>query len=315
MTDPVDAVPVKRKRGRPPGSTKPKDAAKQRYATPERLAAGLSIAPLDNVDAEVIAAVQEGRPVDPAVAFPDPPPSIAQMQRRGAVDPLAESEPALLSEVQPGAQVLSRNRNRAFPVAEPQASPPPLPESNDSPGDRLRKVGSHATAYLQEFRLKLLHRMLMRNLPLDMIAAKLELSVGSVNQLRSELTRRLVYEAQTLNRYEIAGRTMAFYDEIQGSALRMADDNTAKPYVKLQALQTALGAQADRQRFLSASGFWAAAPYVPMDATEDASSRAATKLHTLIEAIIDDKGEMQIDELATDEHEAQSLLDDSMKLL
>lgn len=282
-------------------------------STPERRMMASFAAPIDEADAEVKRAIEENRSVDLLKAFPEPPPSISEQVQDGAVRPPEEVVEESLQEVQDMAdQIISRRKSNIPPLPE---APPPMPDPNASPSQRLNGVATNASPYYAEYRLRLVHRMLMRNLPLDMISAQLQVDLPTLHKMRRELYTRLAYEAQTINRYEIAGKTMAFYDEVQGVALRMADEANAKPYVKLQALQTALSAQADRQRFLTASGFWSSAPYVPMDATEDESSRAAGRLHSLIEAIIDDKGEMQIDQEATEENAKQSQMDGNLKLL
>lgn len=244
-------------------------------------------------------------PTPAATPEPTPPPQ---------PEPLPEGIPED-DVVQPVARGEVLRRRSGVRLGTPQAPPPPLPDLNSTPAQRIAGVGQHSNSYLTEFRLRMLHRLLMRNLPLDMIAAQLGCSVVTVRELRNELQRRLAYEAQHVNRYEIAGKTMAFYDEIQGMALRMADDGQARPHTRLTALQTALAAQADRQRFLTASGFWAAAPFQPQDAIEDESSRAANKIQALIEAVIDDRGETVIDDEATDENARQAGMDDKVKLL
>lgn len=292
---------------------RPKRQYKPRM-TEERRIAALNTPAVDDADAEIVSALREGRGVQPDVAFPEPPPSIEEQIADGGIRPPEDVADEMLSEVQPVAEEILTRRRTRMSVAPSEPPPPALPDANQGPAERLSGVAQNASTYLTEFRLKLLHRMLMRNLPMDMIAAQLQLSVPAVNQLRVELQRRLAYEAQTINRYEIAGKTMAFYDEIQGLALRMADEANSKPYVKLQALQTALGAQSDRQRFLTASGFWSNAPYIPMDAKEDESSRAASKLQALIDAVIDDK-EVTIDAAATDDTTRQSGMDGTVKLL
>lgn len=292
-------------------ATPSKPTLRKPRATPERQQMARNAAPIDDADAEVKLSIEQGRKVDLLSAFPEPPPPIETQIEEGAVRPSLQEE-SLEEVYEQTEEIISRRKSNIPPMQEP---PPPMPDPNMSPAQRLTGVATNASPYYAEYRLRLVHRMLMRNLPLDMISAQLQVDLPTLNKMRKELYSRLSYEAQTINRYEIAGKTMAFYDEVQGVALRMADEANAKPYVKLQALQTALSAQADRQRFLTASGFWSAAPYVPMDATEDESSRAAGRLHTLIEAIIDDKGEMQIDQAATDENIKQTEMDGNVKLL
>jgi hypothetical protein len=172
-----------------------------------------------------------------------------------------------------------------------QRVPPPVPE-DASPSERIYLVDEHSPTYSKEYKLRLLHRLLMRNLPLDVIASQMQVPVSTVKNLRAELHKRLIYETQHINRYQIAGKTMAFYDELTGMALRAADKNARgdKPFVHLQALSIALSAMADRQRFLQASGFWAATPFVTRDDDDTTGSGSTSRLHKLIEMVVDENG-------------------------
>lgn len=262
------------------------------------------IPPQDEVDQEILNALGEGRPVRMEDAFPDHPGPAPEDE----IDELGIARP---KAVQP-TEIVQRPR-RAIRMGGD--APPPTPDEGAGPAARLRAAESHAPAYAREFQLRILHRLLMRNLPLDIIASQLQVSVPQVILLRKELQKRLIHEAQTINRYEIAGKTLAFYDEVQGMAMRMADDKDLKPYTKLQAMQTALSAMNDRQRFLTASGFWGSAPFTPKDIVEDESSRAVGKLHQLIEMVMDDDGSHQIDKEAFEETERQLKRDDDMDLI
>jgi hypothetical protein len=277
------------------------------------------VAPLDEADAEVLDAVREQRRVDLERAFPEPPPPARErVDEDGFPIPETEEEAEanrMPPPVQPVANSEVLRRRNPVRMGTPEPPPPPAPAAEDGPAQRLANVGRHSPAYQKEFQYRLVHRMLLRNLPLDTIAAQLGISTQSVLRIRHDLNRRLSHEAQTINRYEIAGKTLAFYDEIQGMALRVADEPQARAYTRLQALQTALAAQADRQRFLTASGFWGAAPFQPKDAMEDDSSRAANKIQTLIEMVIDNKGDTVIDEQTMDEVDRQTQDDGKVDLL
>lgn len=292
---------------------------KRHTSTPGGMMRAAVVPPMDQADQEVLDSLRENRPLDLDKAFPEPPPAVDAEVIESIIEfddigrPIQREEPVQpVASPQSGGEVMRRpSRVR---LGQPD-TPPPLPDVNDAPARRIATVGQHSNSYLTEFRLKVLHRLLMRNLPLDVIAGQLQCSTDTVRQLRNELQKRLIHEAQTINRYEIAGKTLAFYDEIQGMALRMADTPEAKPYTKLQALQTALSAQADRQRFLTASGFWGSAPFTPKDIVEDDSSRAAGKIHQLIEMVMDDSGTMVVDEETMAETARQAEQDDKMDLI
>lgn len=127
-------------------------------------------------------------------------------------------------------------------------------QARDNPRARLDEVAlSGSAAYAKEFRLNMLHRMLMRNVPLDQIARQLQVSISTVEKDRAELKRRLREAAKELDINEMVGNQSAFYDEIQALSLRVASGD-APTAMKLAAMRTSLAANADRARFLNASG-------------------------------------------------------------
>lgn len=127
-------------------------------------------------------------------------------------------------------------------------------DARDNPRSRLNEVAmAGSSAYAKEFRLKMLHRMLMRNVPLDQIAQQLQVSISTVEKDRAELKRRLREEAKHINIEELVGNQGAFYDEIQALSLRIASSDTPTA-MKLAAMRTSLAANADRTRFLNTAG-------------------------------------------------------------
>ena len=114
-------------------------------------------------------------------------------------------------------------------IASAPAVPSPNPDSKAfTPANRLRQVGERATGYEREYRLGLLHRLLMRKLPLDSIAQELQVSVHTVMRDRKELHRRLRTQASQLDANGLIGETLGFYSEIQGMALRMASSSKSQ---------------------------------------------------------------------------------------
>lgn len=144
--------------------------------------------------------------------------------------------------------------------------PSPAEIDRENPRGRLNQVAmAGSSSYAKEFRLQLLHRLLMRNIPLDQIATQLQVSISTVEKDRAELKKRLREAATQLNIDEMVGGQMAVYDEIAGMAMRVAsggatrDENgnhvAAVPTaMKLAAMRTALAANADRTRFLASAG-------------------------------------------------------------
>lgn len=132
------------------------------------------------------------------------------------------------------------------------------PSAEDSPeftpSSRLDEVGKRASKYEREYRLRLLHRLLMRNVPLDEIAKELKVSVSTVIRDREVLYQRLKEEAQRLDINHVVGDTMGFYAEIGAMSLRIASMAKQPTPAKLAALRTALAAKNDMARFLQASG-------------------------------------------------------------
>ena len=132
------------------------------------------------------------------------------------------------------------------------------PSAEDSPeftpSSRLDEVAKRSSKYEREYRLKLLHRLLMRNVPLDEIAKELKVSVSTVIRDRGELYDRLKNEAQRLEINHVVGDTMGFYAEIAAMSLRIASTAKQPTPAKLAALRTALAAKNDMARFLQASG-------------------------------------------------------------
>lgn len=153
-------------------------------------------------------------------------------------------------------------RERAALPPPTYGVPPPTSEPEDNrenPRMRLNQVAmAGSAAYAKEYRLTLLHRLLMRNVPLDQIAQQLQVSISTVEKDRVELKKRLREAAKEMDINEMIGGQNAFYDEISGMALRVASAGAGEGAVpvpmKLAAMRTALAANADRTRMLNTSG-------------------------------------------------------------
>lgn len=130
-----------------------------------------------------------------------------------------------------------------------------------NPRQRMNQVAmAGSSSYSREYRLTLLHRLLIRRIPLDQIAAQLKVSVSTIEKDRVLLKERLREQARGLDINEIIGSQTDKYDEIAGMALRIASD-TGTPEragqptaMRLAAMRTTLAAEADRTRFLNSAG-------------------------------------------------------------
>jgi hypothetical protein len=133
-----------------------------------------------------------------------------------------------------------------------------FPDPSAAPAERLAAIGhaDNAVGYVKEYKLKLLHRLLMRNLPIDLISAQLDMHPRNVLKLRVELNRRLKAEAQNVDTYTFFGKTLGFYDEVRATALRIATDTKIASGSRVAALGTAVAADSAKLRFLEMAGFF-----------------------------------------------------------
>lgn len=125
-----------------------------------------------------------------------------------------------------------------------------------TPAARLAEVRSRSSAYEREYRLELLQRLLMRNLPLDEIARALQVSVSTVMRDRLELKDRMRQAAKELDIDAMIGGSTALYGEVRGMAMRAASNAQTPMPMKLAAMRTALAAENDKHRFYQASGVY-----------------------------------------------------------
>jgi Trp operon repressor len=145
------------------------------------------------------------------------------------------------------------------------SQPPPDDDDDGNPGDgldprqRLFDVAQAGSAeYSKEYRLMLLHRLLIRKMPLDQIAQQLGVSISTVQKDRAALKKHLATLAKDMNIDEMIGNQSLLYDEIAAMSLRIAtktSGNGATPIaMQLAAMRTTLASQADKTRFLQSAG-------------------------------------------------------------
>lgn len=171
--------------------------------------------------------------------------------------------------------------SRVESLTSRHVSSSPLSETEEvgrfTPRSRMSDVRGKSADYEREYRLRLVHRMIMRNVPLDQIATELDVSVKTIQRDRQELFRRLKVEAQKLNIDKLIGDSLGFYAEVQGMGLRVASSPKTPTNLRLAAMRTSLGARNDMNRFLALSGVFDVLRF------RSAETSAATDIDKLME--------------------------------
>lgn len=141
-------------------------------------------------------------------------------------------------------------------LAQAPAAVAGSPSEEFNPRDRLGQVRRRASEYEKEYRLGLLHRLMMRRVPIDEIADQLGISVSQVYRDREELKRRLRNDARSLDIEEIIGDSKGYYEEAAAMAMRAASNSNVPMPMRLAAIRTALAAKNDQHRFFQTAGVY-----------------------------------------------------------
>lgn len=176
-------------------------------------------------------------------------------------------------------RIIREAQRRAPPAA---ALPPPSADIPDdptgeapgapSPRERMHQVAMEGGAnYAREYRLRLLHRLLMRQVPEDQIARQLGVSISTVQKDRVLLKSKLRETARSMDINEIIGHQSGVYDELSGMALLVATNNQTPTAMRLAAMRTTLAAEADRTRFLNTAGVFDVLRYRRSEDSNDIS--------------------------------------------
>lgn len=169
------------------------------------------------------------------------------------------------------------NLDAAFPDPEPGAVPDSVKAA----------VNRHAgtVGYEKAYKLKLIHRMMLRNLPESAMASALSIDVKTVNQLKQELKRTLAAQAHHIDMPTHVGSALAFYEEVRGVAMQLATDAKHSAGSRVAALGVALESQKDTVRFLQAIGAYQANP-MKWNKVDDATVQQGMLLQEMAEAFL-----------------------------
>lgn len=130
---------------------------------------------------------------------------------------------------------------------------------------RIAAINVKSSNYAKEYRLHIVHQMLMRDIPLDTIAKKLQVSLRTVERDRKLIAEEMKKTARKLDIEEIIGDSLKFYQEVQGMALRTASIEKTPVPLRMLALRTAGAARKDMTSFLEKVGVFEALPYTPSE--------------------------------------------------
>lgn len=179
-------------------------------------------------------------------------------------DPVTDDEVEDEIDLDNHVRNLSRRSEAPAPADDPEGN---------NPAQRMMDVASAGdAAYAREYRLALLHKMLLRKMPLDQIAQALRVSISTVQKDRIKLKAMLREAAKELNIDEMIGNQNAMYDEVQAMSLRIASKTSGAGAVpvamQLAGMRTALAANADRTRFFQTAGVFDVLRYRKADTGE-----------------------------------------------
>ncbi len=164
-----------------------------------------------------------------------------------------------------------------------------------SVSERIEQIAIASPSYSREYQLQLLHKLMLRGLPLDTVAPMMGISLNTVVTLRRQLMNRLREEAKYIDIHLLAGKSRAFYEEIKHTAMRIASDTTrtdnapnVTPRTRLEALRVASMAEDSFHRFLTVSGFFNNAHFSPSERDEDGGQDGqVSTLLNMISYVID----------------------------
>jgi hypothetical protein len=183
-------------------------------------------------------------------------------------------------------------------------------ETTAQPADRVKLIDTQYPEYSLEYKLQLVHRLLLRRVNLDVIAAQLGVTVRTVQNYRTEILRRMRMETESLDANELIGVTKAFYDEVMGMALRLATSDKIPVQSRNAALRTAMTARKEFGQWLVAAGVF---DVIKFKAKKNSETAELLKLVALAEQVIGDE-ELQLDGLEND-NSLLELDDEHVRLL
>jgi transposase-like protein len=140
-----------------------------------------------------------------------------------------------------------------------------LEDDHETEAEFRKPTVDRCNSFEKELRLRLVHKMLLRDIPMNKIAETLGVGINQVTKYRQEIANRLKEAASNLDVNELVGDGLGFYKEVQAMSLRTASQADVPLNMQLAALRTSLAAKNDMHRFLQAAGVFDVLRYKPKD--------------------------------------------------
>ena len=212
------------------------------------------------------------RDVDPELMGGDEEELTPDEQVQATIDRIAVPEPPARSRINVGRQ----------PEAPQGRNEAELGEGIDS-GSKIDAVSRDHPEYSREHRLRMVSRMLIRNLPLPAIAENLGVSVSTIKRDRAAINSILARQAADIDVNLLVGENLQFFNDIAGQAMRIASLPKTPVPSRLAALRTAAHAKKEAANFLETAGVFDALKFRPGDSGE---SSTMTKLAEQMEQLL-----------------------------
>jgi len=106
----------------------------------------------------------------------------------------------------------------------------------------------------KEYRLRAVHKLRLRHIPIVQISATLGISRSTVYRDLDKLKDKFQKEAGSLDSDYFTGDTMSYFKELGSMAIHVADDPKLTASVRLSAIRTALESRNSLNRYLQSMG-------------------------------------------------------------
>lgn len=211
--------------------------------------------------------------------------------------------------------VLERYTGRPVSLDKLYPSPPPEPTGNPAldyqgaaprrPEAIIREPQRDAIrtqeAYQKEYRLKTVHRFILRGASIVQIAQALGVDVAEAHRLRTELMRRISKEVSSIDFPAFVGMSMGFYQEVRSLALRQFDAGgeaqrdaqgnvtgfPMSPKDRMGYLSIAKGAEDSQHRLLQLAGFYDNVKLTPAAQSGDAATEDMLDMQSAMKMLLD----------------------------
>ena len=155
-------------------------------------------------------------------------------------------------------RLIPKKATIALPIDKVNVPIEVLPPAQSVIDKKLEKHGYTEDFYAKEYKLKAVHKYLLRNATTEDIANALGITLSEVSTLRLELKERLAASLRSEDPLNLVAEGVAFYDELLGESMRLLDkvksNNILKTNDLVRVLEIALRARQGKDKFLVDTG-------------------------------------------------------------